>query len=109
MNEEMNEKVEELKDVVTDISTVSETNKLVKDAGGKAKAGYILIGILSVLGLVKLFGLVRGWIKKIKNKRARKYAEQHPEEFVTREDVEKQQSEEEEKTLEDISEELRSK
>ena len=106
--DEMNEKVEELKDVVTDISTVSETNKLVKDAGGKTKAGYIFIGILSIFGLVKIFGLIKTWVKKIKNKRARKYAEKHPEEFVTVADVENQ-DEPEEKTLEELSEELRTK
>lgn len=106
--EEQN-KVEELRDVVTDIQEVAQNNKLVSDAGGKSKAGLILIGILSILGLVKIFGLIRGWIKKIKNKRARKYAEKHPDEFVTEADIQDNDEPETEKTLDEISNDLRSK
>lgn len=110
MNENEN-KVEELKEVVEDIKDVSTANKLVKDAGGKSnKACLILIGILSVLGLAKIFGIVRGWVKKIKLKREFK---KHPERFMTREDAEKQSESEdepeEEKTLDEISNDLRSK
>lgn len=106
--DEMNEKVEELKVVAEDIKDVSEANKIVKNAGGRSKAGYILIGILSILGVVKIFGIVRSWVKKIKTKRELK---KHPERFMTVEDAEKQSEtdEPEEKTLEEISEELRNK
>jgi hypothetical protein len=106
--DEMNEKVEELKVVAEDIKDVSEANKIVKNAGGKSKAGLILIGILSVLGVVKIFGIVKNWIKKIRTKRELK---KHPERFMTVEDAEKQSEAEpeEEKSLEDISEELRNK
>lgn len=111
MNENEN-KVEEIQEVISDIQEVSKNNKLVSDAGGKSKAGLILIGILSVLGLVKVFGLIKNFVKKIKTKKARKYAESHPDEFVTRKDIENQDSDdepEEEKTLDEISNDLRSK
>lgn len=106
--EEQN-KVDELRDVVTDIQEVAQNNKLVSDAGGKSKAGLILIGILSIFGIVKIFGIFKNWVKKIKNKRARKYAERHPDEFVTEADLEQGDEPETEKTLDEISNDLRSK
>lgn len=106
--EEQN-KVEEIQEVISDIQEVSKNNKLTTDAGGKSKAGLILIGILSVLGVVKIFGIIKNWIKKIKNKRARKYAEKHPDEFVTEADIQDSDEPETEKTLDEISNDLRSK
>lgn len=106
--EEQN-KVEEIQEVISDIQEVSKNNKLVNDAGGKSKAGLILIGILSIFGIVKIFGIIKNWVKKIKTKKARKYAERHPEEFVTEEDLEQSDEPEKEKTLDEISNDLRSK
>ena len=106
--EEQN-KVEEIQEVISDIQEVSKNNKLVSDAGGKSKTGLIIIGILSVFGLVKVFGLIRGLVRKIKNKRARRYAEKHPDEFVTEADIQDGDEPETEKTLDEISNDLRSK
>lgn len=107
VNETIENVVEKVDDVAEVANIVDESAQLTVDAGADATkadvAIYIAVGLLSVLGITKLYELIRGFFRKLKkkiaDKKAKKEAEEHPERFVsadnyvTEEEAKKEESE----------------
>lgn len=93
VNEVINEVVEKVEDVNETIDIVDEGAQLTVDTGADVTkadvAIYIAVGLLSVLGITKLYELIRGFFRKIKkkiaDKKSKKEVEEHPERFKSAE------------------------
>ena len=106
VNEVVENVVEKVEDVKETVDIVDEGAQLTVDAGADVSkadvAIYIAVGLLSVLGITKLYELIRGFFRKIKkkiaDKKAKKEVEEHPERFksaenyVTEEEAKKEES-----------------
>ena len=96
VNEVVENVVEKVEDVAEVANIVDEGAQLTVDTGADASkadvAIYIAVGLLSVLGITKLYELIRGFFRKIKkkiaDKKAKKEVEEHPERFKSAENYE---------------------
>lgn len=107
VNEVVENVVEKVEDVKETVDIIDEGAQLTVDTGADVSkadvAIYIAVGLLSVLGITKLYELIRGFFRKIKkkvaDKKAKKDVDKHPENYesaenyVTEEEAKKEESE----------------
>lgn len=118
VNETIENVVEKVEDVAEVANIVDEGAQLTVDTGADVTkadvAIYIAVGLLSVLGITKLYELIRGFFRKIKkkiaDKKSKKEVEDHPERFksaenyVTEEEANKEEPETPETKDNEVSE-----
>lgn len=118
VNETIENVVEKVEDVAEVANIVDEGAQLTVDTGADVSkadvAIYIAVGLLSVLGITKLYELIRGLFRKIKkkiaDKKSKKEVEDHPERFksaenyVTEEEAKKEEPEKPETKGDEVSE-----